>query len=64
MRAFAHGGVWWDPNDPDNRRVGTLHFDPDKGATLRLILPAERINLFPKLGSHDLLLGLTTEGSL
>jgi ApeA N-terminal domain 1 len=60
---FSHDGVWWDPSDPKTQRVGTLQFDVDEGATLRLILPAEKLDLFPELGSHALFLGLTTEGT-
>jgi hypothetical protein len=62
MKSFEQRGVWWTPADPRRQRVGTLHFDPLDGATLKLIVPAEKPDLFPELESYELLFGLTTDG--
>ncbi len=62
MDSFQHDGVWWDYRDPRRKRVGTLRFDPVKGARLRLIVPSDKPDLLPKLESYDLIHGRTTDG--
>ena len=62
MKAVEHDGVWWSPDDPAKERVGTLRFDPVDGATLKLIVPAEKFDLFPELAGYERLFGITTTG--
>lgn len=64
MDSFEHDGVWWDPRDPGVQWVGTLHFDQHAGAFLAVTIPTDKPDLFPSLREYDVVLGVTTAGTL
>ncbi|HKI63608.1 MAG TPA: hypothetical protein VKA16_03170 [Burkholderiales bacterium] len=37
LTSFKHEGVWWKPDDPDNKIGGTLSYDPTSGCELSLL---------------------------
>ncbi len=62
MESFQHDGIWWDPNDPGQRWVGTVRFDKRNEITLKLTVPVESPVLKSPPQSYDFLLGRTTDG--
>ena len=63
MESFQHDGIWWAPNDPGQRWVGTVRFDKRNEITLKLTVPVERPVLKSPRQSYDSLLGRTTDGT-
>jgi hypothetical protein len=35
---YVYQGYWWLPDEPDNKVVDILQFDPDEGASCRVLL--------------------------
>ena len=62
MDSFQHDGIWWNPNDPNQRWVGTVRFDKRNRITLSLTVPVESPELESPRQSYDFLLGHTTDG--
>ena len=62
VTGFEHDGVWWDPQNADERWVGTLRFDERDGATLTVVGPATDGNPFQPMDIHDVILGVSADG--
>lgn len=62
MESFKFNGLWWLPNNPDERVAGVLEFDTTKGAKLELIGALEELREFGNVYNHEIILGLSITG--
>lgn len=68
MEEFQYLGIWWRPEDPDQKIAGELAYHPKEGATLKLIgslnLFIDRSEITLGVTPHeiDIILGITPDG--
>ena len=66
MRQFELDGLWWSPDQPENRWTGTLSYHQRDGITLSIIEPLSSVPSFSFGGgkdeSYEVLHGRTTDG--
>ncbi len=59
---FEYEGLWWLPDNPDEKIAGNLLFDPEEGATLKLIGSFKSIQNFDTLLEYEVIFGISTNG--
>ena len=60
--SFIHTGVWFTPENPDNRLSGTLSFDPQSGIELELVGTLVESRSHDNIHEPKFILGLTADG--
>ena len=60
--SFTHTGVWFTPENPDNRLSGTLSFDLQTGIELELVGTLVASRSHDNIHEPKFILGLTTDG--
>lgn len=64
MQEFEHNGLWWLPENPDNKISGVLKFHPVKGVNLELIGSFRESITFNRFLNPGIILGITSNGKL
>lgn len=64
MQEFEYNGLWWLPENPDNKISGVLKFHPVKGVNLELIGSFREFITFNRVLNPDIILGITSNGKL
>ncbi len=62
MEEFVYNGLWWLPDNPNNKVSGTLSFHPVEGIKLELIGSFKEIIDLEKDLTTGIIMGFTTDG--
>ena len=62
MQPIEYSGIWWLPNNPQNKEACKLAFNNESGIALELIGALGDIYTFDNRKPHQLILGITGEG--
>ncbi|MFQ6054681.1 MAG: hypothetical protein ACE5J3_01700, partial [Methanosarcinales archaeon] len=64
MEELEYNGIWWLPENPDNKISGTLKFHPVEGANLELIGSFKGLNDLNTFLQPNIILGITSNGKI
>jgi hypothetical protein len=64
MEEFEYNGIWWLPENPDNKISGTLKFHPVEGANLELIGSFKELKDLKAFLQPNIILGITSNGKI
>jgi hypothetical protein len=62
LESFEYKGVWYLPDDPENKIGGMLRFSPEEGISLDLVGSFIRFTLDRNREGHEIILGSTLVG--
>ena len=62
MEEFEYNGIWWLPENQDEKISGTLTFNTAEGAYLELIGSFKKIEDLNKVLNPNIILGITYNG--
>jgi hypothetical protein len=64
MEEFEYNGIWWLPENPENKISGILKFHPVEGANLELIGSFKSPKDLNKFLQPNIILGITSNGKI
>ena len=64
IEEFEYDGIWWLPENPNNKVSGKLKFHPVKGLKLQLIGSFKRLNNLNTFLQPSIILGITSNGKI
>ena len=64
IEEFEYDGIWWLPENPNNKVSGKLKFHPVKGLKLQLIGSFKRLNNLNTFLQPPIILGITSNGKI